>query len=232
MNEARTPRILVVDDDADLRELVGEFLAAHGLDVTTAGNGVEMDAALAAAPVDLVVLDLMMPGEDGLSIVRRLRAPGRPPVIMLSAMGEDADRIIGLEVGADDYLAKPCNPRELLARIRAVLRRGETVAEPIEATRRFGPWTLDLVQREIRRGGERATLTDGEFRILTALLDRPRRVVSRDQLIEATRGLDSEVFDRAIDVTISRLRKKLGAGDPIRTLRNEGYMLELAPEDS
>ncbi|MDB5682932.1 MAG: DNA-binding response regulator [Sphingomonas bacterium] len=235
MSEAQPARILVVDDDAELRALIAEFLTAHGLEVRTAGNGVEMDAALAAGPVDLIVLDLMMPGEDGLSVVRRLRGPKRPPVIMLSAMGEDTDRIVGLEVGADDYLAKPCNPRELLARIRAVLRRGEEPGAQDEggtALRRFGPWTLDLIQRELRRGTERSTLTDGEFRILTAFLDRPRRVVSRDQLIEATRGSDSEVFDRAIDVTISRLRKKLGLGDPIRTLRNEGYMFELKPEDS
>ena len=225
------PRILVVDDDAELSGLIADFLGANGLDVRTAASGAAMDVALEAAAVDLIVLDLMMPGEDGLSIVRRLRGPARPPVIMLSAMGDDTDRIVGLEVGADDYLAKPCNPRELLARIRAVLRRNDAAVEPIAATRRFGEWTLDLVAREVRRGRERAVLTDGEFRVLTALLDRPRRVVSRDQLIEATRGSESEVFDRAIDVTISRLRKKLGAGDPIRTLRNEGYMLELKPEE-
>ncbi|MDB5690830.1 MAG: DNA-binding response regulator [Sphingomonas bacterium] len=229
MSEARAARILVVDDDADLRGLIADFLAANGLEVRTAGNGSEMDAALAQEPVDLIVLDLMMPGEDGLAIVRRLRGADRPPVIMLSAMGEDTDRIVGLEVGADDYLAKPCNPRELLARIRAVLRRGDAGAVP-EAQgniRRFGPWALDVVERQVRRDGAGVVLTDGEFRILSALLDRPRRVVSRDQLIEATRGSDSEVFDRAIDVTISRLRKKLGPGDPIRTVRNEGYRLDL-----
>jgi len=233
MNETgRAPRILVVDDDADLRGLIADFLGQNGLDVRAAGNGVEMDAALAAGPVDLIVLDLMMPGEDGLSIVRRLRGGDRPPIIMLSAMGEDTDRIVGLEVGADDYLAKPCNPRELLARIRAVLRRGETVnvAEPSGAMRRFGPWTLDVAERAVRHGDGVVGLTDGEFRILSALLDRPRRVVSRDQLIEATRGSDSDVFDRAIDVTISRLRKKLGPGDPIRTIRNEGYQLDVQPE--
>jgi two-component system OmpR family response regulator len=233
MNEAgRAPRILVVDDDADLRGLIAGFLAQNGLDVRAAGNGAEMDAVLAEGPLDLIVLDLMMPGEDGLSIVRRLRGGERPPIIMLSAMGEDTDRIVGLEVGADDYLGKPCNPRELLARIRAVLRRGETAGAPEQpgALRRFGPWTLDVVERAVRRGDGVVMLTDGEFRILSALLDRPRRVVSRDQLIEATRGSDSEVFDRAIDVTISRLRKKLGPGDPIRTIRNEGYQLELQPD--
>jgi two-component system OmpR family response regulator len=229
MNEARAARILVVDDDADLRGLIADFLSVNGLQVRAAANGVEMDAALAQGPVDLIVLDLMMPGEDGLGILRRLRGGDRPPIIMLSAMGEDTDRIVGLEVGADDYLAKPCNPRELLARIRAVLRRGEANAmpEPTGNLRRFGPWTLDVVERQVSRGGAATALTDGEFRVLTALLDRPRRVVSRDQLIEATRGSDSEVFDRAIDVTISRLRKKLGPRDPIRTVRNEGYRLDL-----
>ena len=226
---ARAPRILVVDDDAELRGLIADFLSGNGLDVRGAANGAEMDAALAEAPVDLIVLDLMMPGEDGLSIVRRLHGGDRPPVIMLSAMGEDTDRIVGLEVGADDYLAKPCNPRELLARIRAVLRRGEGAAmpEPPGHLRRFGPWTLDVAERQVSRDGAATAVTDGEFRILTALLDRPGRVVSRDQLIEATRGSDSDVFDRTIDVTISRLRKKLGPGDPIRTVRNEGYRLDL-----
>ena len=227
------PRILVVDDDADLRQLISDFLRANGLDVESAGNGVEMDARLAAGPFDLVILDLMMPGEDGLSILRRLRRPNGPAVIMLSAMGEDTDRIIGLEVGADEYLPKPCNPRELLARVRAVLRRregpGVTQSGP---ARCFGRWTLDLVQREIRRpGSPPAALTDAEFRTLMAFLDRPQRVLTRDQLIEHGKGLESDVFDRAIDVTISRLRKKLGADDPIRTVRNEGYMFTLKVEE-
>jgi two-component system OmpR family response regulator len=225
-----TPAILVVDDDADLRTLITDFLRANGMRVESAANGAEMDARLAAERPDLVVLDLMMPGEDGLSILRRLRKPGGPAVIMLSAMGEETDRIIGLEVGADDYLAKPCNPRELLARIRAVLRRrGEEASGGTGgAVRRFGIWTLDIVQREVRRADATASpLTDAEFRVLAAFLDRPQRVLSRDQLIEAGKGVDSEVFDRAIDVTISRLRKKLGPDDPIRTIRNEGYMLTL-----
>ena len=227
-----TPSILVVDDDADLRSLITDFLRANGMRVESAANGVEMDARLAAERPDLVVLDLMMPGEDGLSILRRLRKPGGPAVIMLSAMGEDTDRIIGLEVGADDYLPKPCNPRELLARIRAVLRRrGEEPGGGGTAVRRFGAWTLDIVQREVRRLDTLPmALTDAEFRVLAAFLDRPQRVLSRDQLIEAGKGVDSEVFDRAIDVTISRLRKKLGPDDPIRTIRNEGYMFTLKVE--
>ena len=228
-----TPSILVVDDDADLRTLITDFLRANGMRVEKAADGAEMDARIATERPDLVVLDLMMPGEDGLSILRRLRKPGGPAVIMLSAMGEDTDRIIGLEVGADDYLPKPCNPRELLARIRAVLRRRgeEAGAGSGGAVRRFGIWTLEIVQREVRRiDGPPAPLTDAEFRVLAAFLDRPQRVLSRDQLIEAGKGVDSEVFDRAIDVTISRLRKKLGPDDPIRTIRNEGYMFTLKVE--
>lgn len=228
------PLILVVDDDADLRTLIADFLRANGLRVESAADGVEMDARVAAERPDLIVLDLMMPGEDGLSILRRVRKPGGPAVIMLSAMGGDTDRIIGLEVGADDYLPKPCNPRELLARIRAVLRRrgDESAGTGVAgAVRRFGACTLDIVQRELRRlDAPAAPLTDAEFRVLAAFLDRPQRVLSRDQLIEAGKGIDSDVFDRAIDVTISRLRKKLGPDDPIRTIRNEGYMFTLKVE--
>lgn len=227
------PRILVVDDDADLRVLVSDFLGMNGMDVGSAANGAEMDERMAERRFDLVVLDLMMPGEDGLSILRRLRKPGGPGVIMLSAMGDDTDRIIGLEVGADDYVAKPCNPRELLARVRAVLRRrseqGGGASGPV---RRFGDWTLDIVQRSVGRIGAAASpLTDAEFRTLNAFLDRPQRVLTRDQLIEHGKGMDSDVFDRAIDVTISRLRKKLGPDDPIRTVRNEGYMFTLKVAD-
>lgn len=227
-------RILVVDDDADLRGLIAGFLAEQGLQVETAGDAVEMDAVLARVPVDLIVLDLMMPGEDGLAVVRRMRGPKRPGVIMLSAMGEDLDRIIGLEVGADDYLPKPCNPRELLARVRAVLRRrNDADAQPQGPRRRFADWTLDIVTRTLRRAGQPpAQLTDAEFRVLTAFLDRPQRVLSRDMLLDAAKGQDADIFDRAIDVTVSRLRRKLGAGDPIRTVRNEGYMFVEKPEDA
>jgi len=229
---AADPLILVVDDDPDLRTLISEFLQANGLRVESAANGAEMDERMMAERPDLIVLDLMMPGEDGLSILRRVRRPAGPAVIMLSAMGEDDDRIIGLEVGADDYLPKPCNPRELLARIRAVLRRrGEEAAGGEGPVRRFGHWALDIVQRELRRpDAPPAPLTDAEFRVLAAFLDRPQRVLSRDQLIEAGKGAESDVFDRAIDVTISRLRKKLGPDDPIRTVRNEGYMFTLKVE--
>jgi two-component system OmpR family response regulator len=224
MNET-TPRLMVVDDDNELRTLIADFLRTSGFSVEAAADGEAMDKLLAQGRFDLIVLDQMMPGEDGLSILRRLRGPGGPAIIMLSAIGEDTDRIIGLEVGADDYLAKPCNPRELLARIRAVLRRragGEAV--PAGKVRRFGGWTLDIVQRQLTRPGQTVALTDAEFRTLSAFLDRPQRVLTRDQLIEHARGLGSDVFDRAIDVTISRLRKKLSPDDPVRTVRNEGYM--------
>jgi two-component system OmpR family response regulator len=232
MKDADT-RLLVVDDDAELRTLVTDFLRSSGFLVDAAANGAAMDKALADKRYDLIVLDQMMPGEDGLSILRRLRDPGGPAIIMLSAMGEDTDRIIGLEVGADDYLPKPCNPRELLARIRAVLRRrgGEGRTGPFGKSRRFGGWVLDIVQRQLTRPGQPSVaLTDAEFRTLSAFLDRPQRVLTRDQLIEHARGLGSDVFDRAIDVTISRLRKKLAPDDPIRTVRNEGYMFTLRVE--
>jgi len=241
MNELTPPRLLVVDDDADLRDLIAGFLRDHHLEVETAADAEAMDAALARGRFDCVILDLMMPGEDGLSVLRRMRGRDRTPVIMLSAMGEDIDRIVGLEVGADDYISKPCNPRELLARVRALLRRtardedgaaGTSTAASSTPRRRFGEWSLDLVERSLDRAGYTASpLTDAEFRVLTAFLDRPQRVLSRDTLIELAKGSDADVFDRAIDVTISRLRKKLGPGDPIRTIRNEGYMLALRPED-
>ncbi len=228
--EVVSPHILVVDDDRELRELVVDFLDAHGLQATGAANAQEMDAALSSETIDLIVLDLMMPGEDGLSVLRRMRGGmRRPPIIMLSAMGADSDRIIGLEVGADDYLAKPCNPRELLARIRAVLRRGQdSGGHPI---RRFGEWTLDLVDRTVSAPNvETALLTDTEFRLLGAFLDRPQTVLTRDQLIDLAKGNDTMMFDRAIDVTLSRLRKKLGPRAPIRTVRGEGYMCTLVPQ--
>lgn len=226
-------RILVVDDDSDLRQLISDFLGQSGYHVENAADAAGMDGWLARETFDLIVLDLMMPGEDGLSIVRRLRGAGGPGIIMLSAMGDDTDRIIGLEVGADDYLPKPCNPRELLARVRAVLRRRAELpaAGGSGKIRRFGVWSLNIVERRLdRTDALPAQLTDAEFRTLSAFLDRPQRVLTRDQLIEHARGLGSDVFDRAIDVTISRLRKKLSPEDPIRTVRNEGYMFMLRVE--
>ena len=224
-------RILMVDDDPGIRDVVSDFLGKHGYTVETAADSREMEQALERAPVDLIVLDVMLPGEDGLAICRRLTAGGGPPVIMLSAMGEDTDRIVGLELGADDYLAKPCNPRELLARVRAVLRRAEQrgAANNIGAGCEFAGWRLDLVRRELRSPqGVVVNLSSGEFSLLRAFVERPQRVLTRDQLLDFARGPDSDAFDRAIDVQISRLRRKLddggGSQDLIRTIRNEGYM--------
>lgn len=224
-------RILVVDDDPGVREVLADFLRGHGYAVETAGDGRGMDAAMTGFAPDLIVLDLMMPGEDGLSICKRLSAEaGGPAVIMLSAMGEETDRIVGLELGADDYLPKPCSPRELLARTKAVLRRRREapVAEAVSSCLEFDGWSLDLVRRELRSAaGVIVNLSGGEFHLLRVLVERPGRVLTRDQLLDLARGPTSEAFDRAIDVQISRLRRKLedGAGrDPIRTIRGEGYM--------
>jgi two-component system OmpR family response regulator len=225
-------RILLVDDDPGIRSVVADFLTRHDYVVQTAEDGAAMDRALAAEPFDLVVLDLMMPGEDGLAIARRLAAPGGPAIIMLSAMGEDTDRIVGLEVGADDYVAKPCNPRELLARIRAVLRRRADAAAPPNpggTLAEFSGWRLDFLRRELRSpDGILINLSDGEFNLLRAFVENPRRALTREELLDLARGR-GDTYDRAIDVQISRLRRKLdGAGadhgELIRTVRNEGYM--------
>ncbi len=228
---APAPRILMVDDDPGIRDVVSDFLGKHGYQVETAGDSREMDVALSRGPVDLVVLDVMLPGEDGLAICRRLAGPEGPPIIMLSAMGEDTDRIVGLELGADDYLPKPCNPRELLARVRAVLRRAELrgVTSGGGAGYEFAGWRLDLMRRELRSpDGVVVNLSSGEFSLLRAFVERPQRVLTRDQLLDYARGPASDAFDRAIDVQISRLRRKLDDGavgqDLIRTVRNEGYM--------
>jgi len=227
-----TTLILVVDDDPDLRKLIGDFLAGHGYRVEVAENAAAMRSSIANQRPDLVILDVMMPGEDGLSAARRLVTENGPPVIMLSALGSDTDRIIGLEVGADDYLPKPCNPRELLARVRAVLRRRST-PEPdgvTEATRyEFAGWRLDVMRRELRDpAGTFINLSDGEFALLRTFVEHPQRVLSRDQLLDISRGRNVEVYDRAIDSQISRLRRKLNEraeAELIRTVRNEGYML-------
>lgn len=226
------PRVIVVDDDPDLRTLIGGFLREHNFDVVTAADAIALDARLGEAPADLILLDVMMPGEDGLSVLRRIDGPNRPGIIVLSAMGDDGDRIEGLELGADDYLAKPCNPRELLARIRAVLRRRQeaSVASQVRSYR-FGGWTLDIVARRLSHATAPSTqLTDAEFRVLKALIAAPQVVLSRDQLLDAAHGASADIFDRAIDVTISRLRRKLDPENIIRTIRNEGYMFAVMPE--
>ena len=229
---AQSPHILLVEDDREIRTLVSRFLSANEFRVSTAGDGREMDRALKDSRLDLVVLDIMLPGEDGLSICRRLRASSNLPVIMLTAKGEEIDRIIGLEMGADDYLAKPFNPRELLARIRAVLRRGATgatEATPSGAVLTFEGWRLDPGIRQLRNpDGARVALTGAEFDLLLVLCERPRRVLSRDQLIDLTKGRGAAPFERSVDVLVSRLRQKLEREpkEPtlIQTIRSGGYM--------
>jgi len=224
-------RILIVDDDPGIRDVVSDFLVRHGYVVDAAQDARTMEQALAKGPVDLVVLDVMLPGEDGLAICRRLAAQDGPAIIMLSAMGEETDRIVGLELGADDYLPKPCNPRELLARVRAVLRRRtepRSSDDTMGAACEFAGWRLDLVRRELRSPQSVVVnLSSGEFSLLRAFVERPQRVLTRDQLLDLARGRDSDAYDRAIDVQISRLRRKLddgGGGELIRTIRSEGYM--------
>lgn len=224
--------VLLVDDDPEIRQLIGDFLSQHGFRVAAAGSGAEMDRLISAERPALVVLDLMLPGEDGLAICRRLSAI-RIPVIMLSALGEETDRVVGLELGADDYLPKPCSPRELLARVRAVLRRHEGAAPSGGALYRFAGWSFDPRRHELSSPDDVAVaLSSGEFRLLSAFLERPLRVLSRDQLLDLARGPSADVFDRAIDVQVSRLRKKLadhGGADLIATVRSEGYMLAVRP---
>lgn len=227
-----TSRILIVDEDAGIRTVLKDFLQRYGFEPLTAANAKEMDRILASTSVDLVVLDLMVPGEDGLSICRRLCSNDGPAVIILTAVAGETDRIVGLELGADHYIAKPCSPRELIAHIRAVLRaRARSASSSArESKLAFLAWRVDLATREIfNPEGAQVMLTDGEFAVLRTFLERPRRVLSRDQLIEASRGVDSDSFDRAIDVQVSRIRRKLTGLPPetIRTIRNEGYMFAL-----
>ena len=227
-------RILVVDDDVRLRDLLVRYLGENGFRVRSAADAAGMEIERRREPVDLLVLDLMLPGEDGLSICRRLRAEQEQlPIVMLTARGEEVDRIVGLEMGADDYLPKPFNPRELLARIRAVLRRRGAApagsAAPLQGGRVvFGPFTLDLATRQLSRGGEPLPLTSGEFSVLKVLVEHARRPLSRDQLMELARGREHEAFDRAIDVQISRLRKLIedSTGQPryIQTVWGYGYV--------
>jgi two-component system OmpR family response regulator len=230
-------KILIVDDDEGIRTLVASFLEKHGFQAEVAGDPAAMRTKLQTSKYDLIVLDVMMPGEDGLTALRKLRSQNGPPVIMLSAVGTDIDKVVGLEMGAEDYMAKPCNPRELLARIRTVLRRSENrfnAPEPVRTTEdsawlEFAGWKMDVMSRVLHDPGDSmVTLSDGEFRLLRAFVEHPRRILTRDQLIDYARGPETEHYDRAIDVQISRLRRKLSLGEDrpelIRTVRNEGYM--------
>ena len=233
MAELKT-RILVVDDDQRLRDLLVKYLGGEGYEVRAVPDARGMDKQLARERYDLLVLDLMLPGEDGLAICRRLRAqPASPALIMLTAKGDDVDRIVGLEMGADDYLPKPFNPRELLARINAVLRRRAPGGPPgapaaTSEVHRFGPFEFNLATRALTRDGKGVPLTTGEFSVLKVLVQHPRQPLSRDKLMELARGREYEVFDRSIDVQISRLRK-IVEDDPshpkhIQTVWGFGYV--------
>ena len=233
-----SPHLLIVDDDRGIRDLVSQFLTRHGYRCSTAKNGPEMRDAITAGRIDLVILDLMLPGEDGLSLCRWLRRDYQIPIIMLTAMGEETDRIIGLEMGADDYLAKPFNPRELLARIKAVMRRTSRPPVSDGAPSRiiaFEGWRLDLSRRQLNApDGALVELSAGEFDLLVALAERPQRVLTRDQLIDLARGRAATPFDRSVDVQISRLRRKIEL-DPknptlIKTVRSGGYIFSAVVE--
>ena len=234
------PHLLFVDDDEEILDLLTRFFRQHGFAVTAASDGAAMFEQLGKQAFDLVVLDVMLPGEDGFSLCRRLRAGSRIPVIMLTAMGDHTDRVVGLEIGADDYLGKPFNARELLARVKAVLRRTDgplqehgpnqgkkpAGAHPAMA---FAGWRLDLAKRELRSSDNTLVpLSGGEFDLLLAFAEHPQRVLTRDQLLDLGRGRTHDAFDRSIDVQVSRLRRKLDP-DPaepplIRTVRNGGYI--------
>jgi len=229
---AHTDHVLVVDDDAELRALLSEYLGRNGFRVSTARDGREMRQVLDGSNPDIVVLDVMLPGEDGLALCRDLRARSNLPVVMLTARGEEVDRIVGIEMGADDYLAKPFNPRELLARMKGILRRARSLpAARSEGHRlRFAGWILDLAARHlIAPDGVVVALSGTEFRLLQIFVTHPNRVLDRNQLMDLTLGREATPFDRAIDVQVSRLRQRLkdDAREPriIKTVRNGGYVL-------
>ena len=236
VQEQGNGKLLVVDDDKALRDLLCRYLAEHGYTVSAVADGVAMEKVLAEQSIDLVILDLMLPGEDGLSLAKRLRSRSNLPIIILSAQGDEIDRIVGLEVGADDYLPKPFNPRELLARIRAVLRRIHSTnpAEPANKVYRFGVYRLDLASRSLSTHGETVALTSSEFTLLEIFVTHPNRVLSRDTLLSLLKGYEHQPYDRSIDVRVTRLRRKLEV-DPanpvfIRTVWGEGYLFSPEPD--
>ncbi|MEO8922730.1 MAG: response regulator [Caldimonas sp.] len=234
---AKLEHLLVVDDDVDIRHLLRDYLQEHGYRVTAIADGLGLRAALAAGEPDMIILDVMLPGQDGITLCRTVRTRSEIPIIMLTARGEDTDRIVGLEVGADDYLAKPFNPRELLARVKSVLRRAKSLPANLrlDAPRRFNfaGWSLDAVTRNLVSAQRVVVPLSGtEFKLLRVLLDHPGQVLTRDQLIELMLSRDAGPFDRALDVQISRLRHRLGddAKEPaiIKTVRGQGYVLAAA----
>lgn len=223
--------LLVVDDDEGLRELLVRYLTDNGYAAVGVGDGEAMKSHLFTHAIDLVLLDVMLPGEDGLSLARGLNALGGPAIIMLSARGEEVDRIVGLEVGADDYLPKPFSHRELLARVAAVLRRRQAITEQTGRIRRFGPFVVDVEAHRLTRNGEEIPLSGAEFALLKIMLDHPDRVLSRDALVELLKGYERAPFDRMVDVRVTRLRRKIES-DPsrpvyLRTVWGEGYMFSL-----
>jgi len=234
--------VLIVDDDREIRELLAAYLEKNGMRATAVAGGRQMRAVLADTPVDLVVLDLMMPGEDGLALCRDLRAGKQRnlPILMLTALAEESDRILGLEMGADDYLVKPFAARELLARIRSILRRARMLPPNLQVTEAatllaFGDWRLDTTARHLLDSeGTIVALSGAEYRLLRVFLDHPQRVLNRDQLLNLTQGRDADQFDRSIDLLISRLRQRLrdDAREPryIKTLRSEGYVFSATVE--
>jgi two-component system, OmpR family, response regulator len=240
MPETMSSHILVIDDDSQIRALLQDYLAENGLRVSIASNGAEMSRILNDEAIDLVILDLRLGGEDGMAIARSLRDQSAIPIVMLTGVRDEADRVMGLELGADDYLTKPFSPRELLARIRTVLRRTKS-SMPAQSKQReirayrFGGFELNLRTRRLRRiNGDAIALTNGEFNLLAALLAAPERILTRDQLLEASRVYDNEVYDRAIDIQVLRLRRKIET-DPsqpqfIVTERGAGYVFSSAVE--
>ncbi len=233
MNDESAVRVLIVDDDPGLRNLLAEYLTAQGMLPHAVADGVAMRAWLQDQHADLVIMDLMLPGEDGLSLTRWIKAHTALPVIMLSARGESFDRIIGLEVGADDYLPKPFEPRELLARIRAVLRRGNVTSpvttQTVEAAGlRFGPYRMEMDSHRLFRGDEEVLLSSAEFALLEVFVTRPNRVLSRDQIMDWLKGYERDAFDRSIDIRVTRVRRKIEP-DPthpvyLRTVWGQGYL--------
>lgn len=229
--DTKQPHILIVDDDLALRNLLQRYLKENDYSVSAVADGVKMDQYLKQERPDLIILDLMLPGEDGLALARRLRNHSNVPIIMLSARGEEVDRIVGLEVGADDYLAKPFNPRELLARIRSVLRRSNSVTEHADMenhTITFGPYRLDKSSHQLFHGDQPLTLTSGDYSLLEVFTSHPNRVLNRDTLLQLLKGYDHQPYDRSIDVRVTRLRKKIepDISNPvyIRTVWGEGYL--------
>ena len=236
---ANREHLLIVDDDKEIRNLLCDYLEQADYRVTAVGDGKAMRRVLETNRIDLVILDLMLPGEDGLTLCRELRSKTNLPVLMLTARGDEVDRIIGLEMGADDYLAKPFNPRELLARIKSVIRRAQALPTNMESekqnTLHFAGWTLDVATRNITAAdGLVVPLSGAEYRLLRVFLDHPQRVLAREQLLELANGREAILFDRSIDVLVGRLRKRLrdDSREPllIKTVRGEGYVLAATVE--